>query len=523
MRSMRRQYASSCTRVSLWRGLCGLGVLGLLSGLSAMPALPSALHSAHVVEPPGCEETWHPHQGRIVDRQGRLLALDLMGYALWLQPAALTQRDAVARHLAAVLAQPVATMQRQLARLAQEDWLAWFGVPSEVAAQVQQRALPGLTVACTTHRFYLHRHLARPVLRGIEQVYQEPLTNGADLVLTLDIRLQHVAEQALATQVEATQARRGAVLVMQPQTGDLLAMALYPFVNPNDPSHLGLSSEPSPWPVTALVEPGVLITPLVVAAALAEHVVHPDEWRGDAHGLWGWAGPRRQDAGPSSGRHGAEGLEQASTSSLAQLRERLRAFQWYRALRRFGFGTPTRVDLPDETAGRLQLPDPGLHGAQAAQALGQGLTVTPIQVVTAYAAVANGGRVMRPRLVGHIVEGDTMHDLPSIRHRQVLAPQTAATLRGMVAEGVGDGTAPSVVIAGATVGEPASGTWPAGQRGDSGPPSVMALVGFVPVEEPQAVILVMLEEPQGTPEGTQAVAAVWQRMAHEVLRAGPGH
>jgi cell division protein FtsI/penicillin-binding protein 2 len=190
----------------------------------------------------------------------------------------------------------------------------------------------------------------------------------------------------------------------------------------------------------------------------------------------------------------------------------------YQYIRRFGFGEKTLVDLPGEDAGQLRAPQQWSRFSHASLAIGQEIAVTPLQLVTAYAAVASGGRLLRPRMVERIVAGDDIRDVPSEVRRQILDPQTVEKLRAVFAGVVERGTGKAAALEGYAVGGKTGTAQKAERGGYSHSKVVASFVGFVPLEDPQLVMLVMIDEPQISRWGSQAAGPVFRRIAQEALR-----
>src|SRR5215831_19243283 len=253
--------------------------------------------------------TLHPERGRILDRHGRVLATSVPVPSVYAIPQDIEHPDAVAKQVAAVLVQPLATVQHQLTSAAPFVWLA-RQLPPEIGERLQQLNIRGVQVLQETRRFYPKRHLAGQVLGfvgvdgqglgGLEHLYNRELTGtprqvtlqrdasgrtvqvmdgdpsaqprGADLYLTLDERLQYVAEKEIAARVQETQAKSGLVVIMHPPTGDILALASYPFFNPNDFQDAKQRVWQRNRAVTDPVEPGSTFKLVTASAALEENV-----------------------------------------------------------------------------------------------------------------------------------------------------------------------------------------------------------------------------------------------------------
>jgi cell division protein FtsI (penicillin-binding protein 3) len=499
--------------------------------------------------------TVRPERGLILDRHGRVLATSVVVPSISARPAEVRNPEAVAVQLAEVLERPLAAIRQQLTSTAPFVWIARQVTP-EVIAHLQTLALPGIFFERETRRYYPKLHLAGQVLGyvgideqglgGLEHLYNQELTGrtrqvmlqrdamgravrlltgdnaepprGADLYLTLDEWLQHVAEKEIAAQVEALKAKSGLVMMMQPQTGDILALALYPFFNPNDFRNATQQLWQRNRAVTDPVEPGSTFKLVTAAAALEENVVRMSDMFFCERGLMIRNGRRLRDHEPYGWLRFPEVIEHSSNICTVKLSERLSSFKLYHYIRRFGFGEKTLIDLPGEDVGQLRPPQQWSRFSHASLAIGQEIAVTPIQLLTAYAAVANGGQLLRPRIVERIVEGEDIQYFPPEARRQALDKQTVEKLRSIFAGVVERGTGKVAAVEGYTVGGKTGTAQKADGKAYSHSKIVASFVGFVPVEEPQLVILVMVDEPQTARWGSQAAGPVFRRVAQEALR-----
>ncbi|GIX48728.1 MAG: penicillin-binding protein [Candidatus Tectimicrobiota bacterium] len=495
--------------------------------------------------------TLHPERGQIVDRQGRVLATSLPVPSVYAVPHEVANPDRVASQLAEVLQSPRARLHQQLQAQGPFVWLARQVTP-EVEQRLRALALPGIHVLSERRRYYPYRHLAGQVLGfvgvdgqglgGVEYAFDRHLSGqvrqvtvprdalrrrllaadpprGADVHLTLDAQLQYLAEKELATRVEETGATRGLALLMQPYTGDILALALYPFFNPNDFRDPAQQQWQRNWAVTDPVEPGSTFKVIVAAAALEAEVARPEEPFFCEEGLL-QRGPRRiRDHEPFGFLSFAEVLQFSSNIGAVKIAERLTPEQLYRYIRRFGFGESTGVGLPGESPGEVRPPKAWSGFSQASLALGQEIAVTPLQLITAYAAIANGGWLVQPRLVRSLVRGDTRQTLPPRLRRQVLSRRTAeqltAILTGVTVRGTGRLAAvPGYAVAGKT----GTAQKVDAETGGYSQQRVLAsFVGYLPAEAPELVLLVMLDEPQRHRWGGQAAAPLFRRIAQQAL------
>jgi cell division protein FtsI (penicillin-binding protein 3) len=500
--------------------------------------------------------TLAPERGRILDRHGRVWATSVVMQSIYVHPREIDAPDAVTMHVARILQRPFSEVQEKLRGKNTFVWLERQAAP-ETVTQIQILDLQGIYFKDERRRYYPKQHLAGQVLGfvgvdeqglgGLEAQYNRALAGqsrqimmhhdarqrpvgflaadaaeyprGADIYLTLDERLQYVAERELAAQVQLTQAKSGLVLMMQPHTGEILAMASYPFFDPNafrDPQQQAWQRNRM---VTDPTEPGSTFKLIVAAASLEEETVRMNEVFFCENGLMVRGNRRIRDHEPYGFLRFPEILEHSSNICTVKLSERLSSLTLYHYIRRFGFGEKSRVDLPGEDAGQLRAPQQWSRFSHASLAIGQEISVTPLQLLTAYAAVANGGWLMRPRLVSRIVDGETeTRFAPEVRH-QVISPQTAEKLTAILTGVVERGTGKSAAVEGYTVaGKTGTAQKVDHQRGTYSNREVLAsFVGYVPAEEPQIALLVMLDEPQKLRWGSQAAAPVFRQVAQQAL------
>ncbi|MEE9277798.1 MAG: penicillin-binding protein 2 [Dehalococcoidia bacterium] len=363
--------------------------------------------------------------------------------------------------------------------------------------------------------------LGNPIPFGTQTV--QPIQPGADLVLTIDRTLQRIAERHLAEALEQTGARGGAILIMEPKTGDILAIAAAPTfdVAALDLSDAGLDlSIFRNRAITDLYEPGSVFKVVTMAAALDAGIVTPDSTFVDTGAIVVGARTIRNFDLSFHGRQTMTQLLQRSLNTgAAWVSQQLGAdlFYWY--LRQFGFGRSTRSGLSGEAEGIVKEPG-NLFWSEvdlATNSFGQGISVTPLQIVRAYAAIANGGNLVRPRIVRAVITEDGVRAVPTVIERQVIREDTAAQLRRMM-QAVVDGV----------VGHPAQTPgWPvAGKSGTSDiaedgvyleGESIATFAGFAPVDDPRLVVLIKLDRPQGQLFGGVIAAPVFSAVMADAL------
>ncbi len=355
-----------------------------------------------------------------------------------------------------------------------------------------------------------------PFGRVLDVVRSVPERPGKDVFLTLDHTIQANVESVLRSTVSQWGAKRASAVVLDPQTGGILAMAVAPGFDAN--SYARTSSDlHRNVAVTDTFEPGSTFKLVSVSAALAEGLVDPTS-------PFTLPGSIRvsdrviHDAEP----RGTETMTVAQILSrssnvgaitLAQLLGPQRLARW---IERFGFGRLTGVDFPGETPG-IVLPVEQWSGSTIGNVpIGQGIAVTAVQMAAAYASIANGGVWMAPHLVDHVVGGRR----PKVEHRRVLSPRIAAEVKSMLVNVVAEGTGTLAALPGYTI---------AGKTGTAAKPDpvvggysesnyVASFVGIVPASRPRLVILVSIDEPRGAIWGGVVAAPAFKRIADFALQ-----
>jgi cell division protein FtsI (penicillin-binding protein 3) len=496
-----------------------------------------------------------PERGSMLDRSMHELALSLPARAVYADPRAIIDPEGTARQLAPLLG----VHEPQLVNLLHTDesfvYLA-RRLDLAPAQRIEKLELPGIGLLDESKRYYPGRSLAAQVLgfvgvddaglSGLELQYQDVLAGrpgslvveqdpsgqaipqglseavepvrGHDLVLTLDRDLQFQTERALEDAVEQNGAKGGMVIAMVPQTGDILAMAGYPSFDANEFSE-ALPETTRNRSVTDAYEPGSVNKVITAAAALEEGVVGLHER---------WMVPDQLQVADKlfHDSHPHPPLRMTLTDVIAQSsnigtimtaqRVGLETLDDY--LRRFGFGVDTGIDFPGESNGILMPADDWWETSMGTIPIGQGIAVTPLQMLSVYATVANGGVRVEPRLVRGAVSptGEFLGTQPSPVTR-VISPSTARVLTGMLGRAVDSGTGQEAQI---------PGYWVAGKTGTARKPLegqlgyseqyVASFIGFAPARRPAVVVAAILDEPD-TVYGGVAAAPLFREVAHFAL------
>jgi cell division protein FtsI (penicillin-binding protein 3) len=506
-----------------------------------------------------------PRRGTIYDRHGAELAVSVDADSVYANPRQMHREGvdtgAAALRLSRVLGIDSARVAQRLSSDRLFVWLERQVTPEEAAA-VRALDIPGVTVTREARRYYPNRELAAHVLgfanvdgdgiEGLELSFDERLRGtstavpalrdrrgrvvfseqllddraslGEDVYLTLDKTLQHIAERELALSIRTFEAAAGSIVVLDPQSGELLAIASYPTFDPNTPA----ASPPSHRRFRAITdrfEPGSTIKPMTIASALAGGVLRPTE-QVDCH-MGEWTVVEGERAITDTHDWGlltpAEILAHSSNIGSAQVGMRLGRQGLYRAFRRFGFGQATGIPLPGEVSGTLRHHSRWYERDFASIGFGQGMSVTALQLATAMGAIANGGRLMRPTLVRRVMDGrgNVLEEATPEVRRQVIPAHVARLVSDMLTAVTSDeGTGAEAAIDGYLV---AGKTGTAQMASVSGPGYsadrwLSSFVGFVPAESPRVVIAVIIQEPVIDHYGGVVAGPVFRRVGEATMR-----
>jgi cell division protein FtsI (penicillin-binding protein 3) len=492
-----------------------------------------------------------PQRGEIFDRQMDPLAMSLAVDSIFAVPSEIPDPKMVADLLAPVLGLEAHEL---LGRLTTSHSFCWAKrkVTLEEARRVRDLNLKGIYFQRESKRFYpkgnLAAHLVGYVglddkgLAGLEygmdglvrgrpgrvllatdarrrsfQSTELAGRPGKNVVLTLNDQIQYFAEKALAEAVEKWQAAGGVVIVQNPNTGEILAMASQPTFDPN---HFA-QSPPEALENRALswvYEPGSTFKLVTVAAVLEERLANLDEVIDCQQGSIVLAGHVIHDHKPFGYLTVKDVVVNSSGVGVIKLGLRLGEQRLYKYIRSFGFGEKTEIELPGEERGLLKLPSHWSGISIGEISMGQEVGVTPIQLVTAYSAVANGGVLFEPRLVRDLYLGQARDPMPPVPGHRVISERTANTLKQVLAAVVERGTGRAAQLAGYSC---AGKTGTAQKIDPSGAYSqthyVASFVGFAPLEKPAVTILVAIDSPVGAIYGADVAAPVFKSVAEQTL------
>jgi cell division protein FtsI (penicillin-binding protein 3) len=361
---------------------------------------------------------------------------------------------------------------------------------------------------------------ARGHRRPVVDLPQQQPEHGDGLVLTLDINMQAIVEDELKRGVEKAGAASGTAIAIDPRTGEVLAMASFPSYDPNDLKHADQAAI-RVRAITDMYEPGSTMKVVTAAAALEEKVIKPDEKVDGENGIYHLGNHVIRDDHPAGMMTFREAIEHSSNIVFAKVASRIAPPRFYKYVRDFGFGIVSGIDLPGEVPGEVKKPNQFEEGTQEYMAHGYGLAVTPLQLACAYAAVANGGVMMKPHLLKRRLDraGEVIEEIAPQEIRRVIAKETADTLRellvGVVERGTGtEARVPGLRIAGKT------GTAQQLSGGEYSKSKYNAsFVGFFPADDPKVALLVLLDSPTNGYYGGQVAAPIFREIARRIMGA----
>ena len=495
-----------------------------------------------------------PRRGDILDRNLKELAISVRADSVYAQPPKIEDQMAAARQLSPLLDLPPDELIEQLGSKKSFVYLK-RDVSLETSRRIRELRIEGIGTHEDTTRVYPGKDLACHVLgivgvdhaglEGIEYLYGKELsgsksridlrvdakrnsfyrdspdapTRGNNLVLTLDSTIQHIAQAALAEGVRDHEALNGSAIVMNPRTGEVLAMASYPEFDPNDYADFSPSERRNRC-ILDLYEPGSTFKIITLSSLLNEGLVDPNEVIDCRPGRARLGNKVYHEAGHSFGLLTvAQVIEKSSNIGTVQLALRLGEERMHDYAQRFGFGHPTGIELPGEEGGILRNTSQWSKISIGAIAIGQELAVTPLQLIRAVAAVANGGYLVKPLIVKRVVNpsGDTLFEAKPERER-ILKEATTATARRILSRVVEEGTGTKAQLRGYSSG----GKTGTAQKFIDGRYSssryVASFVGFAPSNDPSLIALVVINEPrEGLYYGGSVAAPIYKEIMERAL------
>ncbi len=491
-----------------------------------------------------------PKRGTIYDRNGKPLAISASVHTIVAYPPEIKDPAEIARKLSEVLDMNYETVYKKLTQRKASVYIK-RKVEDEVANAVRKLEIKGVGFAEESKRYYPDRNLLSHVLGftgidsqgldGIEFYYDKylrgfpgrivsetdalsreipfgsqqyiPPRNGYDLVLSIDKVIQHFAERELEKALVKHKAKRGSVIVMDPQTGEILALVNKPDYDPNNYAEYS----PKIWrnaAVSDVYEPGSTFKIITAVAALEEGVVKPNDRFYDS-GYVIVSGERIRCW--KQGGHGSQTfvnvVENSCNVGFVNVAQKLGKESFVKYIKGFGFGKQTGIDLPGEAKG-IFAPEKIGPVELATISFGQGISTTPLQMVRAISAIANGGKLVKPMIAKGLKdeEGRVIHKFMPRYTKQVISQKTADEMKQILASVVANGTGSRAQIKGYSV---------AGKTGTAEKYApgkyVASFIGFAPVDNPRIAMIVVIDEPQGIYYGGQVAAPVFQKIMKDAL------
>lgn len=499
-------------------------------------------------------------RGRIFASDGSPLVINQKTYGIFLEPQNIKDQKNLVNTLAKELDISAASISGKLDKTS----LVWIPlvhqIPEKKKEEIDAYKLPGVGFMDEAKRYYPESSMAAHLLGfvgkngsgedqgyfGVEGYYDQQLRgrdgsilqeidpagnpilsadrrrtsaeNGRDLKLYLDKTIQFIAETQLKKGIEKYGAKGGSVIIMDPKTGGILAMASFPSYDPDEFVKYPEELYKNPV-VSTSYEPGSTFKVLIMAAAINEGKIKPntvlDEngpveigdytintWNQKYHGKI----------------TATQVLDYSSNVGMVDIGKRLDHNVLLDYVKNYGFGTPTGIDLQEETSPDLRPKNKWYEIDYATASFGQGIAVTPLQMITAVASIANQGKMMEPHVVKEIklADGSSLPILPK-ETRQVFKPEVASVLTEMMVSAVDNGETRVIKPAGFRIaGKTGTAQIPIAGHYDS-TKTITSFVGFAPVDNPAFVMLVTLREPTSSPWGSETAAPIFFAIARELF------
>ncbi|MDP8205539.1 MAG: penicillin-binding transpeptidase domain-containing protein [Candidatus Electryonea clarkiae] len=504
-----------------------------------------------------CKREIEPSRGHILDRVGSELAVNLLDFtAIGINPSEIKNRNIVVTELSGILQIDATSIRKKLKEHTSFFWAARKVDPA-VAEQVRSLGLSGVIVQKDTKRDYPYLKVGGQVvgyvnvdnegLGGIELKFDHILSgtpgwevlqrygrksrikdnslprrhavNGGTIILSIDINAQAIAEEELEKAVKAHDATGGMIVITKPATGEIIAIASSPRFDPNnfmDFSYIARQNRS----VTVAFEPGSTFKVVPFAGLIDQKLIRIDEEVYCENGEYQIWDRMIRDTHLYQILKANEVLAKSSNIGTIKLAKRLDDDDFYTLIRDFGFGATTGIGLNGETRGLLRKPNKWSGVSHSNLSIGQGIGVTAVQLAIAYGAIANNGLLMRPLLVLSVSQSDGKTELfESEVVRRVLRPSTARAMRLLLAEAVEQGTGGNAIIEGIRV---------AGKTGTAQKVNhekneyyqdrfVSSFAGFLPVEQPELLAVIVIDDPQEQYFGGTVAAPVFKKVMERLM------
>lgn len=499
-----------------------------------------------------------PARGNIYDRNNQPLVFNQTTYKLYLEPHVIQKKETVKRQLDEILSLGEATLEAKL-----ESSKRWVSVTAGVTQQnkekIEKLQIKGLGFEEESRRFYPEASLAAHLLGfvgknedgddlgyfGLEGYYERDLAglpgilrterdlfgnpifigvqnkveadDGRNLILSVDKTVQFIAKEKLKNGMERYLAKEGCVIVANPQTMEILALTCLPDFDPTEYQKFSAATFKNPV-VSSIYEPGSIFKPLIMAAAINERVVKPSDSYDEAgsvkisgYEIQTW--DNKYEGEITMTRI----LEKSSNVGMVYVGEKLGKDNLLKYYKRYGIGEKTGIDIQGEVSGFLKPESQWRPIDYATSTFGQGIVVTPVQMLRSFSAIINGGELLRPYIVMEIRSGKESKKVTKKTVRKVLDKRTSILMKSMLKKTVEHAEAKWDRPKGFSIGgKTGTAQVPIGGRYDP-TKTIASFIGFAPVEEPKFLIMVIFKEPQTSPWGSETAAPVFFEIVKELL------
>lgn len=498
-----------------------------------------------------------PKRGTIYDRNMHSLAVSLNLDSVYANAREIKDKKKVAQLLSPILNVSESFLLERLNRDKGFIWLKRKLTPTD-SARVKTLRIKGIEFVKEPKRFYPNDSLASHLigyagidnkgLEGLELLYDEylkgapgyratfrdakrraiasfeyeyyPSVDGFNLVLTIDEIIQHIAEREINRAMKDAHPIGACIIVMDPKTGDILALSNRPTYDINSFEKVSLEKKRNRV-VTDMFEPGSTFKIVTAAAALENKAVNLNDKFFCENGAYKIAGHILHDHKPHGWLTFRQVIEKSSNIGTVKVAQVLGPSELYRYIRAFGFGELTDIDLPGEVPGFIRPTSQWSKLSISAIPMGQEITVTPIQLACAISTIANGGELVKPRIVKAVQDkqGETIKSFEPTAVRRVLSQEAAAVMTDILSGVVSDGTGKRAEVEGYKVAGKTGTSQKIEPNGTySHSKFIASFIGFAPADDPKIAVVVMLDEPRPFYYGGVVAAPVFKRVTQDVLR-----
>ena len=497
-----------------------------------------------------------PQRGRIYDRKMRTLAVSFNVSSCYANPRKIKDKQRAADKLAVFFDLDYDKVLRLLKKDKAFVWIKRH-ISEESAKGLDELGIRALGLIKESKRFYPDQVLASHILgfvgvdndglEGLELYYNDYLKgaagltiisrdakgrrieskehlissplDGYDLVLTIDKYIQHIAERELETVYKKYKAKAAIIIIMDPSTGEILAMANRPTFNPNSFAKSSSDARRN-RAVCDIFEPGSVFKIVTAAGAMEEGIVSPEDKIYCENGAYRIHRHTLHDHKPYKDLTFKEVIKYSSNIGIVKVAQRLKESVLYQYIKRFGFGKVTGIDLPLEERGIIRPPEQWSKISISAIPMGQEIAVTALQMLRAMSAAGNGGRLVRPHLVKRVADSrdECLKEFKPERSRRIFGEKTSIQLKEILAAVVEGGTGKRAKVKGyAAAGKTGTAQKVSPKGGYSRGKFIAVFAGFLPVENPKIAMIVVVDEPRPVYYGGHVSAPVFKTVAQEVL------